>query len=634
MNPLLILVDLQRDFLTANPLAPAAGDLVERASWLLGRCRERGIPVVHVWTTVSRRPDNRMAHWKQAGVWRCVAGTTGHEPPRELAPIEGETILHKTGFRAFAGGQLLGTIREQAADSLWVAGVHLHACVRQAVIEGYEAGFRVCVAEDATGSDDPVHAAITRRYLTARGVHFLRVQELADPRFMRENRGRGESRGERAVARAVGGAAGRARDWRWEPDELRTGFVEALAVRLTESQRELSALMAREIGKPIRHGRLEIQRTVEMLRDIVRCCRATRSAEGFAGGWVRRRPHGVVAVITPWNNPVYIALGKIVPAVMHGNSVVWKPAPEARTLSRRLQAMFEEAAMPEGLVVPLEGGRREAVQLMGDERVGAVTLTGSCAAGYSAQEICARRRIPLQAELGGNNAAIVWPDADLTAAAQRVAAGAFEMAGQRCTANRRVIVHEGCRDEFVERLRTQAAALNWGDPLDAETDIGPLVNERHRDRVARQVDRAVAACGPALLPHGAVSPAGEGCWYPPTVLPCEDPALEIVQEETFGPVLVVQTARDWAQAIDLCNRVRQGLAAAIFTRSPEIQRRFLEEANAGILKVNQSTADAAVGVPFGGWKASGLGPPEHGVGDAEFFSRSQTVYGDLGSPAE
>jgi acyl-CoA reductase-like NAD-dependent aldehyde dehydrogenase len=296
--------------------------------------------------------------------------------------------------------------------------------------------------------------------------------------------------------------------------------------------------------------------------------------------------------------------------------------------------MFEEAAMPEGLVVPLEGGRREAVQLMGDERVGAVTLTGSCAAGYSAQEICARRRIPLQAELGGNNAAIVWPDADLTAAAQRVAAGAFEMAGQRCTANRRVIVHEGCRDEFVERLRTQAAALSWGDPLDAETDIGPLVNERHRDRVARQVDRALAACGPALLPHGAVSPAGEGCWYPPTVLPCEDPALEIVQEETFGPVLVVQTARDWAQAIDLCNRVRQGLAAAIFTRSPEIQRRFLEEANAGILKVNQSTADAAVGVPFGGWKASGLGPPEHGVGDAEFFSRSQTVYGDLGSPAE
>jgi acyl-CoA reductase-like NAD-dependent aldehyde dehydrogenase len=110
--------------------------------------------------------------------------------------------------------------------------------------------------------------------------------------------------------------------------------------------------------------------------------------------------------------------------------------------------------------------------------------------------------------------------------------------------------------------------------------------------------------------------------------------LEIVQEETFGQVLVVQTARDWAQAIDLCNRVRQGLAAAIFTRSPEIQRRFLEEANAGILKVNQSTADAAVGVPFGGWKASGLGPPEHGVGDAEFFSRSQTVYGDLGSPAE
>jgi acyl-CoA reductase-like NAD-dependent aldehyde dehydrogenase len=259
-----------------------------------------------------------------------------------------------------------------------------------------------------------------------------------------------------------------------------------------------------------------------------------------------------------------------------------------------------------------------------------VTLTGSSAAGFSAQEICARRRIPLQAELGGNNAAIIWSDADLTVAAQCVAAGAFEMAGQRCTANRRVIVHERCLNEFIDRLLTSAASLNWGDPLDAETHIGPLVSERHRDQVSRSVDRAVAAHGPALLPHGAVPPAGDCYWYPPSILRCEDPASEIVQEETFGPVLVVQTARGWQHAIDLCNNVRQGLAAAIFTGSSEIARRFLDEAAAGILKVNQSTADAAVGVPFGGWKASGLGPPEHGVCDEEFFTRSQTVYSHRG----
>jgi alpha-ketoglutaric semialdehyde dehydrogenase len=215
-------------------------------------------------------------------------------------------------------------------------------------------------------------------------------------------------------------------------------------------------------------------------------------------------------------------------------------------------------------------------------------------------------------------------------AAQRVAAGAFEMAGQRCTANRRVIVLESCRAEFLQRLRDERGALCWGDPLRAETRIGPLVNVRHCERVRGIVERAIADCGPALLPQGTALPVVkgfEGAWYPPTIVCCANPSHEIVQEETFGPVLVVQTARDWEHAMRLCNGVRQGLAAAVFTRSREIASRFLDEAEAGILKVNQSTADAAVDVPFGGWKASGLGPPEHGAFDIDFYTRPQTVYG-------
>ena len=148
-----------------------------------------------------------------------------------------------------------------------------------------------------------------------------------------------------------------------------------------------------------------------------------------------------------------------------------------------------------------------------------------------------------------------------------------------------------------------------------------------RERIAATVDRAVAAGQPILWPLGQQpAEALDAAWYSPTIITCDDPAHEIVQEETFGPVLVVQTARDWEHAIRLCNGVRQGLAAAIFTASPDIVGRFLEEAEAGILKVNQSTADAAVDVPFGGWKASGLGPPEHGDFDVEFYTRPQTVY--------
>ena len=328
--------------------------------------------------------------------------------------------------------------------------------------------------------------------------------------------------------------------------------------------------------------------------------------------------------------PIYIPLGKLAPAVLYGNAVLWKPAPEARAISRRLIECLAKAGLPDGLVQLVEGGEREGMAVMAEPAVGAVTLTGGSLAGYAAQEACGRRRIALQAELGGNNAAIVWPDADLDDAARKLAAGAFEMAGQRCTANRRVIVHADVRDKFLPMLIDAASKLKWGDPSAPETDIGPLVSVKHRDRVARMVERALSDCAPPILPLGGTPASGErhaAQFYPPTILACDEPDSEIVQEESFGPVLVVQTARDFDHAIELMNGVRQGLAAALFAASPEIMQAFLDEAEAGILKLNQSTSGAEIDAPFGGWKSSGLGPPEHGRFDLEFFTRAQTVYG-------
>ena len=637
MKPLLLLVDLQNDYLSSPDLEPAAGAVVQEAARLLQHCRERGVAVAHVWTTVSRDPDNRMPHWKRANLWQCEEGTPGHRPPEALAPIDGEPIIHKTGFSAFTTPFLRNLVRELEIDTVILAGTKAHACVRQVALDAMQAGLAVWVASDAVASDDPLHAAITRRYLDARGVEFAPALELAaklagpSPSIDEE-----DGKPTRSLSRSVSGVPSAARNfaqaWRETPMTMRIDLLRRLPRVLATKIDHFGALMATEIGKPVRFGRIEATRSVEMLEGIARHASDEHDATETHSAWtVRRRPHGMVAAITPWNNPIYIPLGKIVPAVVHGNTVVWKPAPEARALSRSLFECFAEAGWPEGLVTLLEGDRREAEALMSSAGIGAVTFTGSSAAGYNVQEICARRHLRLQAELGGNNAAVVWPDADLHEAARLVAAGAFAMAGQRCTANRRVIIHKACRHAFMRLLLNESAALKWGNPLKDETVIGPMVSISHRERVAGVVERALAECGSALRPLGDTEPVVRefvGRFYPPTILCCDNQAAEVVQDETFGPVLVVQTATDWDSAMSAANGVRQGLVASVFTNSPEIVHRFLDEAQAGILKINHSTADAAVDAPFGGWKASGVGPPEHGDFDVEFFTRPQTVYGE------
>lgn len=417
--------------------------------------------------------------------------------------------------------------------------------------------------------------------------------------------------------------------WRVTPLARRLALIDRLHDCLASKGNALARLMAEEIGKPIRFGAVEVTHCLDMLRAIAAHAKSVE-AETLAEWSLRRRPHGIVAIITPWNNPFYIPLGKIVPAVLYGNAVAWKPAPEARACARSLLDSLEEAGWPGALVTPIEGDWREGEALVKHSAVGAVTITGSLAAGQAVQAICADRFVPLQAELGGNNGSIVWPDADLFLAARAIANGAFDMAGQRCTASRRAIVHESCHDEFVRLLIEASTTLKWGDPLSADTDIGPLVSAERRDHVASLVARAIPYCQDVVLPLGETPRANGntlGAFYPPIILRCEEPASEIVQEETFGPVLVVQSATSFERAMALCNGVRQGLSAAIFATSDTIIERFLDEAEAGILKINRSTAGALVDAPFGGWKASGIGPPEHGRFDIEFFTRPQTVYG-------
>ncbi|MCX7916414.1 MAG: aldehyde dehydrogenase family protein, partial [Verrucomicrobiae bacterium] len=374
----------------------------------------------------------------------------------------------------------------------------------------------------------PLHAAITRLYLSRRGIRFASSHELAP--FAGEQ------------SRPITLTVPRRSSLTWAE---RVEALRQLRQRLTEAAEKLTELIVSEIHKPVRYARAEVQRSVALVEATLK-----NALQLHETGRVRYRPLGGVGVITPWNNPVAIPIGKIAPAILYGNTVVWKPSPLAEQVSRALSTLLPSHQL-------VLGGAEAAVAVM--EAVDAVTFTGSSAAGYVAQAVCSRRRIPLQAELGGNNAAIVCEDADLRDAAQQIAEAAFGFAGQRCTANRRVIVLESVLDAFLHELRFAVQSLVCGDPREEATQVGPMITSAAAERVAA----LVADAEPLFAAR-----AGTVVWG-------RDPQSEIVQEETFGPVLVVQPARNWDEAIELCNGTRYGLVASLFSRDSRRQPDFL-----------------------------------------------------------
>ncbi|HET7625600.1 MAG TPA: aldehyde dehydrogenase family protein [Verrucomicrobiae bacterium] len=645
MKPALLLVDLQGDFLAAPELLPDAETLVARAAALLRECRRRKIPVIHIWTTIRGENDLRLPHWKKNNRRLCVAGTDGHKTPDALQPLPGEIVIHKTGFNPFAGGELDAAIQKLNCNSVILAGLHLHACIRTAATECLERGHEIRIAEDAAGSYDPIHSASTRRWLAERCVAFEFSSEIFarldgfPPRALihRSPRITSEVLFEIPISNAneIAAAASAARnfqlDWHRTSIVGRQKILEEVARRLEASAPEFARQMALEIGKPISHGLEEVRRAADNVRDVIRRASAAPLQKKETAGVVRYQPVGAIALISPWNNPVAIPVGKIAPALIYGNTVVWKPAPAANHISQRILKLFRESGVPENAVCILEGDAATARHLASDENINAVTFTGAAAGGFAIQEICARRCVPLQAELSGNNAAIVWDDADFATAATQIAWGAFAFAGQRCTANRRAIVPASHLEKFLSEIEIAAEKLIWSDPLNSETDIGPVISEFKRDEMAALVARAEAEGTHRILFPKKVQArepwVKTGAYAQPVIACCDRPNHVLVREETMSPLLIVQPAEDFERALELCNGVRHGLIAALFSDSPDLRKKFLENAEAGVLKINACTAGVDASLPFGGWKSSGIGPPEHGEADRLFYTRTQSVYG-------
>jgi len=668
MKPVLLLVDLQKDFLSRPALEPPSEELIPRAGHLLKGCRELGVPVLHAHTVVRADGEDRMPHWKSAGIWACITGTPGSIPPEELQPRDHEPIFEKQFYSAFADRSLYATLEELDADTLIVAGIYLHGCVRSTVMDAYERGLEVWVAEDATASTESLHAKISRDYLADRAAAFLPSETILErlrrnatvpsahevnvhpvgniggawlaatshglwdqrnPSKWDEILGLVPLASRKEVASAAAASRSAQVEWRRVSRSSRSKLLVAWAAKLAGRQADFAGLMALELGKPIGLGHDEVRFAVELLHDTASIVDRGQAlpGDGLSSVDTRFCPLGVVGVITPWNNPIGIPVGKLGPAIAFGNGVVWKAALQAPRTTRLVLETLFEAGAPNGLVNLLFGGVDTAKQLIFRPEVQGISLTGSCATGREVARLCARFPKPFQAELGGNNAAIVMPDADVEKAAQDLALAAFSFSGQRCTATRRFIVHQDIRADFMEALVASINALKLGDPLDLETEVGPVISRKKQARLEDLLKAAVSH-GARILCGGKIPAEWDfGCWFEPTLLDTPEPTLNVVQEETFGPIAVLQTAKGLDDALSLLNGVPHGLVASLYSEDPACQRPFLEEAEVGILKLNQSTLGAAPGAPFGGWKASGVGPPEHGVWDQVFYTRPQALYG-------
>jgi acyl-CoA reductase-like NAD-dependent aldehyde dehydrogenase len=412
------------------------------------------------------------------------------------------------------------------------------------------------------------------------------------------------------------------------------GAILTKAAEVIESRVEdIAQDMTREMGKPLRESRGEAARAAQILRFFAgEGWRPVgemfeQSATGSAV-YTRRRALGVVGLITPWNFPAAIPTWKTAPALAYGNTVVLKLAQDAPLTGLHLARALEEAELPTGVLnVVIGRGSQVGEPLVDDPRVAAISFTGSVAVGHGVREHAAAAGKRVQLELGGHNPLIVAEDANLDAAVQAGYVGAFWSAGQKCTATRRIYVHDAVYDEFRERFLKRIEEGKVGDPADPDTEVGPIVNETQFEDVLGGIARGRDEGGTVLAGGERADP--DAYLIAPTVFENVGDDAFLSCEEVFGPVTTLYRYGTLEEAIERANGVRFGLSTAVFTTSLSTAKRCVDELRAGIIHVNSQTAGADVHVPFGGVKESGYGPHEQGRAALQFYTEEVTVYQDV-----
>ncbi|MFI9240428.1 aldehyde dehydrogenase family protein [Streptomyces sp. NPDC053079] len=422
-----------------------------------------------------------------------------------------------------------------------------------------------------------------------------------------------------AVAAAVERARAAQPGWLGGGAAARSAALSAIAAAVEAAAAELADLAVREVGKPLAEARAEVARTAAVWRYYAQAPYEPTGAvhESAAGPGLlltRRRPHGVAGLITPWNFPFAIPSWKAAPALAAGNTVVLKPAPEATACARRLAEIIGQA-LPEGAFTLVTGGPEEGEALLAT--ADALSFTGSTTVGTAVVRTATARGVPVQAEMGGLNAAIVLPDTDIARAAGHIASAIAGYAGQKCTATSRVIAVGAALGPLREALAEELRTLAVGDPADPATVCGPLIGERARDRFAAALE--------GLPPLAAgTAPDGPGWYAAPTVVEKLPEGHHLLREEVFGPVAVLLPADDLADAVRITNSVPYGLVTSVHTAGLDAVLHGLDRLDTGMVRVNAPSAGVDFHLPFGGTKASGHGPREQGRAALEFYTSSRT----------
>jgi betaine-aldehyde dehydrogenase len=410
------------------------------------------------------------------------------------------------------------------------------------------------------------------------------------------------------IARAVEAAKAAFDGWRWTPANTRAELLHEVAHQVRAHFDELVRLLTEEEGKPSGENVEELGWVATTFTYYAEMGRNLRgrvipSGERSQFNFVLKEPYGVVGCIVPWNYPLLLLAWKLAPALAAGNTVVIKPS-ELTPLTTLRFVELCCSHLPPGVVNVVPGQGRAGQALVEHPDVPVIAFTGSVMTGQKLASLAAPMMKHLHLELGGKDAFVVAPDADLEKAAEALAYAALINAGQVCTSSERVYVPDAQRDRFAGQVTEFVAALTLGDGLDPETDIGPMIGPAYRAKVAAHVEQAQAA-GAQLLTGGAV-PQRRGYFYEPAVLVDVDHTMTIMREETFGPAIPIMAYSSFDEAIRLVNDSRYGLGATLRSTDPKLIKRFFEEVKAGTIWINDPLTDNYAG-PFGGMKMTGGG---------------------------
>lgn len=670
----LLFVDVQQDYLKKK-LYPSQDRLLQNLAQLLSAFRSLGLPVIHCQTIVKPDGSNRMPHQKEQDIWRCIEGTAGSRSPKTLHPLENEKVFPKIFYSAFSNSELHTWLRKIEIDHLVIAGLYTHACVRESIIDAYTHGYKITVPGDAVASEHALHAQVSKEWLGNRACRIVSTDvvisdlrskfgnekrstsafktsktssekifpvcfdtgewkdlerndfwEQKNPSNWKETLGFVPIGGRTDVERAVVSAEKSYKIWSQTPLQERLDILSNWMMELENRQESIVSLLALEVGKPVDTGRAEFRYGLSLMKEAIHRAGDEFSEETDSNVSIRYCPLGTVVLITPFNNPFAIPLGKIFPALVYGNSVVWKPALQSPRIVSLIVDAWKSTGFSEHCLHVVFGDATTAQTLASHIDVRAISFTGSIQSGRDLSVISSQFGKRLQAEMGGNNAVIICKTANASKVAKELVPEVYSFSGQRCTAPRRLIVAKEIFDEFTEAFMNAMDELKIGHPEQNDVQLGPLISKSHQDFIATLVEESSQEGGKLLKGGFIPDDFKSGCWFAPTLMTDVKSTSRLFQDESFGPVAVLSNAKNFNESIELCNAVTHGLSASLYSNDEKEIGIFLQKAEAGLLRINSKQAFFPPKASFNGWKASGSGIAEHGRWDREFYTRVQTIY--------